>query len=391
MVASHESGVARGRRVGSGALVLFVCSVFPSAAGAQAAACPPAQLAALRASLQSLIDSVVRARPEIAGVSLEVDAPRRCLAWSGAAGVSDRATGARLRADQPHRIASNTKTYVSASVLRLYEDGKVKLDAPIAGLLGAESVETLRRGGYKPDAITVRHLLTHTSGIFDYAMSAPFQEAVNGNPTKRWTRPEQVRFAVDKGQPYGEPGSIFHYSDTGYLLLAEIVERITGQPMAAALRSLLAYERNGLTATWFETLEPAPAGVADRAHQYMGDVDTYAFDPSFDLYGGGGLAATPRDMARFTRALFEGTIYRKEETLDVMLTPPDVPAQRNYRCGIYSRDVEGVRGYGHTGFWNTFSFHFPELDLTVAASLTQQVNAYDAGGALLAEVVKRMK
>jgi len=305
--------------------------------------------------------------------------------------VSDRATGARLKPDQPHRMASNTKTYVSAAVLRLYEEGKVKLDAPIGGLLSKESVETLRRGGYDPEVITVRHLLTHTSGIFDYAMSAPFQEAVFGSPTKRWTREEQVRFAVEKGQSYGAPGSVFHYSDTGYILLGEIIERITGEPLAAALRTLLAYERNGWKSTWLETLEPVPAGEAERAHQYIGTVDTYGFDPSFDLFGGGGLAATPRDMAAFTRALFEGKVYRKKETLDVMLSQPPVAAERNYRYGIYSKTVAGATAYGHTGFWNTFSFHFPELDLTVAASVTQQEKAFDAAGAILTGIVQRVK
>ncbi len=372
-------------------IVAFALSLLTSTVAGQTAPCPPAGIVALRASLQQLLDSVVKARPDIAGVSVHVDAPKRCLSWSGAAGASDRATGTRLKPEQPHRIASITKTYVAAAVLRLAEEGNVSLDAPVTGLLSAESIELLRRGGYRPDIITVRHLLTHTSGIFDYAMSAAYQEAVNGNPTKRWTRAEQVRFAIDQGQPHGEPGSVFHYSDTGYILLGEIVERVTGQSMAAALRSLLGYDKNGWNATWFETLEPAPAGVADRAHQYMGDVDTYAFDPSFDLYGGGGLAATPRDMARFTRALFEGKVYRKKETLDLMLKEPGVPASRNYRSGIYARDVEGVRGFGHTGFWNTFAFHFPELDLTVAASLTQQVNAYDAAGAMLSAIVERAK
>ena len=237
----------------------------------------------------------------------------------------------------------------------------------------------------------MRHLLTHTSGIFDYAMSAPFQEAVFGSPTKRWTREEQVRFAVEKGQSYGAPGSVFHYSDTGYILLGEIIERITGEPLAAALRTLLAYERNGWKSTWLETLEPVPAGEAERAHQYIGTVDTYSFDPSFDLFGGGGLAATPRDMAAFTRALFEGKVYRKKETLDVMLSQPPVAAERNYRYGIYSKTVAGATAYGHTGFWNTFSFHFPELDLTVAASVTQQEKAFDAAGAILTGIVQRVK
>jgi len=373
------------------AILFCISSVSAVPVAGQAKACPAAEAAALSSSIQALLDSIVKARPDIAGAAVHVEAPRHCLSVSLAAGVSDRATGAKLSPDQPHRMASNTKTYVAAATLRLYEDGKIKLDAPISGLLSKESVETLRRGGYDPDKITVRHLLTHTSGIFDYAMSAPYQEAALGNPKKRWTRAEQVRFAVDHGQPYGAPGTVFKYSDTGYILLAEIIERLTGQPYAAAMRSLLGYAKNGWKSTWLETLEPAPAGVLDRAHQYIGAMDTYSFDPSIDLYGGGGLVANPRDMAAFTRALFEGKVYRKQETLDVMLSQPALPTERTYRYGIYSRNVGGVTAYGHTGFWNTFSFHIPDLDLTVAASLTQQEKAYDVGAALLAGVVERAK
>jgi D-alanyl-D-alanine carboxypeptidase len=374
-------------------VAILFAALFATAApvAGQAGTCPAAETAALGSSIQALLDSIVTARPDIAGAAIHVEAPRHCLSWSGAAGVSDRATGARLTPDQPHRMASNTKTYVAAATLRLYEEGQLTLDASIATLLSKESVETLRRGGYDPDAITVRHLLTHTSGIFDYAMSAPYQEAVFGSPNKRWTREEQLRVAVDKGQPYGAPGTIFKYSDTGYILLGEIIERVSGQPLAAALGSLLGYRKNGWKMTWLETLEPEPAGVRPRAHQYIGTADSYAWDPSFDLYGGGGLTATMRDMAGFTRALFEGKVYRKKETLDLMLTQPSVPTERTYRYGIYSRNVAGVTAYGHTGFWNTFSFHIPELDLTVAASLTQQEKAYDAGAALLAGVVERSR
>jgi D-alanyl-D-alanine carboxypeptidase len=371
--------------------LVFVGLLVTSSPLAGQASCPVAETVALRASIQSLLDSIVSARPDIAGAVVHVEAPKRCLSWSGAAGVSDRATGAKLSPDQPHRMASNTKTYVAAAALRLVEEGKLKLEAPIAGLLSTESVETLRRGSYDPDVITVRHLLTHTGGVFDYAMSPAYQEAVFSSPSKRWTRDEQLRGAMTTGKPYGAPGTVYKYSDTGYILLGEIIERLTGQPLAAALRSLLNYERNGWKATWLETLEPVPAGTADRAHQYVGTVDTYAWDPSFDLYGGGGLAATMRDMAAFTRALFEGKVYRKKETLDLMLTQPSVPTERSYRHGIYSRVVDGVTGYGHTGFWNTFSFHFPDRDLTVAASLTQQEKAYDAAGALLTGVVARVR
>ena len=74
-----------------------------------------------------------------------------------------------------------------------------------------------------------------------------------------------------------------------------------------------------------------------------------------------------------------------------MLSEPPVPTERSYRYGIYTRLVGGVRAWGHTGFWNTFSFHFPEQDVTIAASLTQQEKAFDATGAVLVGIVERVK
>jgi D-alanyl-D-alanine carboxypeptidase len=335
--------------------------------------CPSAEASrALEVRLQAIMDSTLAARPALNAISVHIEAPGRCLSWSGAAGVADKATGAKLRPEQPVRIASNTKTYVAAAILRLVEDGKVGIDAPISTYLPGEYLDALRSGGYDPAAITMRHLLHHTSGIFDYAMDEAFSAAVFGDPSRRWSRMDQVRWAMERGKPYGAPGTVYHYSDTGYLLLGEILERVTGQGLAPALRQLLGFDRLRLSSTWLETLEPAPAGVADRAHQYMDSLDTYPLDPSFDLYGGGGLVATPKDMATFTRALLTGKVYRDPKTLDLMLSNPGITTQRDYRMGIYAMGLAGDQGYGHSGFWNTFSFHVPGSDVTIASSISQQ-------------------
>jgi D-alanyl-D-alanine carboxypeptidase len=322
--------------------------------------------------LQAILDSTLAARPDLNAISVHVEAKIRCLSWSGAAGVADKVTGAKLRPEQPVRIASNTKTYVAAAILRLVEEGRLDVDAPIGTYLPAEYVEVLRGGGYDPAAITLRQLLHHTSGIFDYAMEPSFGETAFSDLRRRWTRVEQLRWAMGKGKPYGAPGTVYHYSDTGYILLGEILERVTGQGLAPALRGLLGFDRLRFTSTWLETLEPAPAGVADRAHQYMDSLDTYAADPSFDLYGGGGLVATPKDMAAFTRALLTGKIFRNPATLELMLSTPPVVAERDYRMGIYAMSLAGDQGFGHSGFWNTFAFHIPARDVTLASSISQQ-------------------
>jgi D-alanyl-D-alanine carboxypeptidase len=189
---------------------------------------------------------------------------------------------------------------------------------------------------------------------------------------------------MEWGQPYGDPGEVYRYSDTGYILLGEIIEQVTGQTLAVAFRELLKYDEVGLRHTWLETEEPVPDGTLDRAHQYYGEADTYAGDPSFDLYGGGGNAATMEDLALFMRGLFTGKVYDDPSTLETMLTTIDgasagpdyhgssmVPG--TYRMGIVVVTRDGNTGWGHGGFWGTRAVHFPELDLTVATVVNQQL------------------
>lgn len=326
--------------------------------------------------LQALVDSLTRAHPSIPGISLAVIGPGDCWRFAGTAGVANRTTGEHLTPAHTHRIASNTKTYVAAAALRLIEERRLSLDDPITRHVSTRHLDALRRDGYDVAKITVRHLLTHTAGIYDYAMDERFMAATQAKPSHRWTRTEQVDSAVVWGAPYGAPGATYHYTDTGYILLAEIIERISGLALAPALRSLLDFERHGLHETWLETLEPVPPRAGPRAHQYLGALDTWGFDASVDLYGGGGLLATPMDMARFTRALLRGEVYTSTSTLETMLTtmgssgPPRV-----YAAGIARVPIGREQGWGHSGFWNTFSYHIPGRDITIAASITQQDGA----------------
>jgi D-alanyl-D-alanine carboxypeptidase len=137
-----------------------------------------------------------------------------------------------------------------------------------------------------------------------------------------------------------------------------------------------------MSSTWWETLEPAPASVPDRAHQFFGDVDTTGFDPSFDLYGGGGLVSTVGDLARFYRALFTGSVFADPTTSATMLTTIDgvkaLPDADDsalppgaYRMGVWVIELEGLATYRHTGFWGTLATYVPELDLTITATVNQ--------------------
>ena len=154
-----------------------------------------------------------------------------------------------------------TKTFVAAAVLRLVEEGKVKLDAPITEYVSPESLAVLRTDKYDLDHITVRQLLQHTSGLYDYATDDAYDQANVSDPAHRWTRLEQLQFAVDHGHPLAPPGKRFSYADTNYILLGEIIERATGTSLPAAVRELLHLDRLGLDHTYWEILEPTPPGT----------------------------------------------------------------------------------------------------------------------------------
>lgn len=332
--------------------------------------------------LQKTVDAVVSENDAVRSSALHVDSPAIELAWEGAAGMADPAAGTPMTPRNPSRIASNTKTFIAAAVLRLHEAGSLEIDDSADDHLPQEFLSMLESDGYDTSAITIRHLLTHTSGLFDHTSPDSYVESFMADPVHRWTRAEQLRGAIDWGDPHGEPGKFYTYCDTGYVVLGAVIEHTTGRPMAEAVRELLDYDRLGLSSTWWETLEPRPDGLPDRAHQFFGDVDTYDFDPSYDLYGGGGLASTVGDLARFYRALFTGGVYADPATAEIMLTTIDgaqalpgaserAMAPGVYRMGIWVTEVEGYTAYMHTGFFGTLAAYLPELDLAVAVAVNQ--------------------
>jgi D-alanyl-D-alanine carboxypeptidase len=306
-----------------------------------------------------------------------------------AAGLADVSTREPLLPGSRFRIASVTKTFVSAASLRLVEQDRLRLDDPIDELLPAPYPEVLSAGGYRPEAITLRHLLTHTSGVYDFAADAydpaitdGFGQAAMAEPGRRWSRLEQVRFAMDHGRPYGDPGAVYGYSDTGACLVGEILERTTGNTMGGAIRELCGLDRLGLAHTYHESVEPEPPDIPPLAHQYEGEFDVARFDASVDLWGGGGLMSTCGDLARFLRALLGGDVFERPETLELMCTRSErVPALEASPTAktdlsddpttagmfIHRAEFGGRAFWGHGGYWGTIAFTNPDLDLTVVA------------------------
>jgi D-alanyl-D-alanine carboxypeptidase len=346
--------------------------------------------------LQPLADALVARDPAIPSVVMRALSPSAGIDWIAAA-AGERETGPTPLVDRPFRIASTTKLFIGAVVLRLVEDDRLNLDASLAELVAASTTDALRRGGHDPGQITIRHLLSHTAGLPDHSQMKAFAAAINANPQRRWQRDEQIALAMDGTRPLGQPGQIWSYSDTGYLILGEVIERRTGQSLAEATRALLPLDRLGLADTWFETLEapPRPQGTPPRLAQYMGEVDMTLADPSFDLWGGGGLVSTVGDLTLFMRAMLDGKVFRNPETLQRALAAPrPVAPGADTRHGLilFHDRFAGHECFGHAGFWNVDLVACPDLDLVMALSLNQPMTSQpDARRQLVTAIVTAVK
>jgi D-alanyl-D-alanine carboxypeptidase len=322
-----------------------------------------------RAALEAALDAAGNASGE-AGVLVFVEGPGLSAPFAGSRAG---AAGVAIDPSATLRIASNTKTFVAVAALKLAEDGRLDLDAPVAQTLPAPYAQMLADGGYDTSAITARLLLQHVSGLPDHAQLDSYFEQIMAEPSRVWTRDEQVALAMGEGEAVGAPGERFSYSDTGYVLLGAIIENASGLPLAEAVRSLTSLEDLGLTATWWETLEPVPASAPARLNQTAFGMALAGIHPSMDLYGGGGLVSNLPDLARFHRAAALGEMFNDTAIAAAMTTPTQqsLAAQpAGYAMGLFTREINGETCYEHSGFWGTLAYYCPASAVTVTAAVT---------------------
>jgi D-alanyl-D-alanine carboxypeptidase len=321
----------------------------------------------LAKQLQAAITDHKAATPAIAGEIITVWTPK--WKWSGAVG---KVSGAQTPLTPQHsfRIASVTKSFTAAAILRLMETGQLDITKPINGLISKETSDLLIAGGYDPAIITVQQLMSHTSGIYDHAVDSKFTAKVMSDPTYQWTRGEQIKHAMENGKPVGKPGQFVSYSDTGYIILGEIIVRKTGQNLANAVRSLLRFQKLGLTDTYWEQLERKPGtSKAPFTGNMFQELDLTQANHSFDLFGGGGLISTTQDLNILFRALVRGEVFDDRRSLAVLLAIPrakQVEGEHDvYGNGVYPIQFGRNHCFGHGGFWGIVSFYCPASDITV--------------------------
>ena len=310
--------------------------------------------------------------------------------WSGAAGAAD-AHGTPLQPETPFFVASITKRFIATLVLQASERGELGLDDAIVDHLPAEVTAGLHvlKGIDHTPAITIRHLLSHTSGLPDYfdkpkgGGPSLFRRLASGHDVE-WSFDDVVRMAREEHTPHFPPQDLAadrqraRYSDTGFQLLIAILEQATGQPFATLLTDRILTPL-GLGHTWLpgrsEPAAPttAPAPVCNKKQPLE---LPRMLESCNDLF------STTGDLLTFQRALLAGELF--EDSATTALLTERCNLLRNmipnrYGLGTWTFRVNRLAGpgrrpvtlIGHAGVTGTWLYHCPELDLHLAGTIDQ--------------------
>ncbi|WP_245899888.1 serine hydrolase domain-containing protein [Nonomuraea indica] len=328
----------------------------------------------LRKAVQAFVDA------GFLGVQLRVNDERG--EWVGSAGKRKLGTSAKPPANGHFWVGSVTKTFHATVVLQLVAEGKIRLDAPVAGYLPELGLD--RR-------ITVRMLLQHTSGLFNYTGDLDADGTwVPGLPAtgKEWLdnrfrsyRPEElVRFALSKPAKFA-PGTDWSYSNTNYTLARLLIEKVTGHSFDAELkrRILRPLGLKGTVVPGNRTQLPSPYAHGYFRYQDAGQwkvTDVSRQNPSL-LAGAGDMISTTRDLHRFFSALNGGKLLPAKLLTEMREPhPKSDPLYGRYGLGLFVKDLGPACGtvLNHNGSppagYAALMYSTPDGSKTLTASLT---------------------
>jgi D-alanyl-D-alanine carboxypeptidase len=349
-------------------------SVQAPAGPAPVARTEPAYAAALKPKLQQIITETLAPGAVVLVRSPELGD------WTATFGTRAIGSSAPITRADHVRIGSNTKTWTGTVVLQLVDEGKLALDDAVAK--------------YRPDVpngpnITIEHLLTMRSGLYNYSETLELNRTLDTDPTKAWA-PEELLALAYRQPPYFPPGQGYHYSNTNTVLLGLIVEQLTGHPIERAFQTRI-FTPLGLANTRFparnDNALPVPFA---RGYQFGTNVETIAsevlpapqqaaakagtlkpFDatlnnPSWAWSAGAGIS-TVDDLARYAEALVGGGLLseamQRRRLASIRPVDPGNPGI-GYGWGLAKLGPL----YGHTGElpgYNSVMAHDPEQKITI--------------------------
>lgn len=297
-----------------------------------------------------------------------------------ATGFSDLQTKRQMKPTDLMLAGSVGKTYAAAVALQLIGEGKINLDEKIEKYLGKET--WFARLPNAKD-ITVRQLMNHTSGLVRYEFKEQFAKDLTANPDKVWRPEELLSYLFDEKAAF-EAGKGWDYSDTNYIVLGMIIEKVTGKKYYDEARNRILKplhfkntfpqdkrEIKGLVQGYAG--EKNPFGGTDAMIQN----GKFTFNPQFE-WTGGGMVSNSVDLARWAKLMYEGKAF-DAKLLPQMLegvSAPMLGRETKYGLGVIIRPTRVGLTYGHSGFfpgYMTEVMYFTEYKIAVAAQVNSSV------------------
>ncbi len=271
--------------------------------------------------------------------------------WVGASGKADLHNDVDMKSCNISRVGSTVKMFTAATVLKLAEEGKLNLDDKISSYLQGDVIDKIDNA----EIATIRQLLQHSSGIFNYIQNLNFQTASLNDFIKEWSPNDLLDYAYNQ-DAYFQPDEDVRYSNTGYVLLGLLIEKIEGKPFYRVFEEKI-FNPLSLTNTMFAALDPIPDGIV------RGYIDMYSrmqvtestYFSGWDYYtADGGLISNPYDLSVFFRALMNEQIINSNSLAEMLTwkTPADPDADFfpiSYGLGIFKIETAKGTAYMHSG------------------------------------------
>ncbi|MEU9174328.1 serine hydrolase domain-containing protein [Streptomyces sp. NPDC048420] len=324
--------------------------------------CPPHGLdPALTSRLDKAIEKV-RRQAGVPGVVAGLWMPGKG-SYVRATGIADKVSGEPMNTGVFVRIGSETKTFTATALLKLVDDGRVRLDDPIS-----KYVRHVPNGS----RITLRHLAEMRSGLFPYTEDAGFQHDLLSDPQRSFT-PQQVLAYGFKHRNTFEPGAQFQYSNTNFTLLGLVVEKVSGQRLGDFIEKRVlrpARLSHTLLPDRSEFPQPHPRGYTNQT--LSGEVaDSTDWNPSW-AWAAGGMISDLHDLRRWARIVATGTLLRPETQAQRLKLLPTGHPGTSYGLGIF--DSGGWIGHnGSIPGYQTVTVYLPSKKATLVLMINTDI------------------
>lgn len=277
--------------------------------------------------LQQVINQE-RAKNHINAISLSVGLPTQKTTKNYVVGTISQESKTPIMTNSLFQVGSITKNFTAVLMLKLVASGKINLDAPI--------------GKYFPEYpkwqnITVRQLLNHTSGIYDYIDEPNWWDHVMKNQNKIF-EPKELLAIAYKHKPYFVANGGWHYSNTNYVLLGLIIEKITAEPLSKSMSTLL--KTAGMMDSYYLPVNYSENLLRHMVHGYYLTFDNTKVNGSWG-YGAAALVSTPYQIVMWVRELFGGKILSPQslELLENAVALDTGKASENFTTSGYGLGI----------------------------------------------------